>query len=191
MDVGFKVSMGELHSPGALLRARWEDLHSDTMFCRQSNITTDLTSQTSNVGGFLVSIPTYSCTATSASCGNGHVNPTMCSSFAGQLPYIPIVNNHILSEMPYKQGSNITTEQTAAQPNENRVNGHEANVNVSQVLVELERERQKNAELLGRLSSLEAQLQGKDNFFEITLDQPVFCESEMTLAPRFFEVVSQ
>lgn len=177
--------MAELHSPGMLLKARWEELHSDTTtatttLCRQSNIASDLTSPTSNVGGFVVSIPNYSA-GIRASCvvGNGHANPTMpSSSFVGQLPYISIgnSNHHVssLSESPFKLEctNNIPSEQAPEKQQSvggNGVNGYE--VNVGQVLVELERERQKNAELLDRLSSLEAQLQEKGKTSSISFDQ--------------------
>lgn len=179
--------MADLHSPGTLLKARWEELHSDTTatattaFCRQStNITSDLTTQSSNVGGFVVSIPNYSA-GIRASCvvGNGHANPTMSSSsFVGQLPYISIgnSNHHVssLSDTPFKleRANNILSEQTVEKQQPiggNGVNGYD--VNVGQVLVELERERQKNAELLGRLSSLEAKLQEKGKSSTISFDQ--------------------
>ncbi|XP_057869821.2 uncharacterized protein LOC131076582 isoform X2 [Cryptomeria japonica] len=163
--------MAELQSRGTALKPRWEEHHPESSttkasFYRQSNVnlSADLAPQSSSFGGFLVSIPNYSSTVIppSSSCANGLV---------GQPPYITVGNNNnsgIHFSSSYKQGgsSNIPTEQ---EPNRNGVNGHE--VNVGQVLAELERERLKNAELLGRVSSLEAQLQAKEKASAILSDQ--------------------
>lgn len=127
-----------------LKRAKWDEFQADNTFARSSAAASSLSTMTADVGSFVSQSPTSE--------NLRSMLPSKCNVFTGQMPLL--VPQQLTPTCTFSTTCNATLVSDGASRNQAS--------ELAEVVAELERERQKNAELAGRVSSLEARLEERE-----------------------------